>query len=198
MIMETNLNGRLRNTLLVATGGLMPLFEAVVNSIHAIEEAALPMAKGRITVTVLRGTQQSLAFNDDIGTDNGPTKEPILGFRIADNGIGFNDGNMASFRTLDSEHKVTKGGRGVGRLLWLKAFKRVSVDSVFAESKGKRKRRTFTFTATQGVNVRWLRSGGFRRGRDNRPLKGNPHERKGSFCSRRRRGDTVLEIAISG
>lgn len=152
MSMDTNLHGRLRNTSLPASSGLMPLFEAVVNSIHAIEEAKLAMSKGQITVCILRGTQQSLAFTDDTGSDNATTKESIVGFRITDNGIGFNEDNMSSFRTLDSEHKVQKGGRGVGRLLWLKAFKRVRVESVFQEAKGKRRRRTFTFNATQGVN----------------------------------------------
>ncbi len=152
MSMDTNLHGRLRNTSLPAGSGLMPLYEAVVNSIHAIEEAAVQMSKGRVTVTILRGTQQSLAFEDDPDSDTTTTKEPIVGFRITDNGIGFNDDNMSSFRTLDSEHKVDKGGRGVGRLLWLKAFKRVSVESVFDQSKGRRCRRTFTFDAAQGVN----------------------------------------------
>jgi hypothetical protein len=151
MSMDTNLHGRLRNTSLPASSGLMPLYEAVVNSIHAIEEVAIPMSKGRITVTVLRGTQQSLDFKDD-GASDAATKEPIVGFRITDNGIGFNDDNMSSFRTLDSEHKVEKGGRGVGRLLWLKAFKRVIVESIFDQAKGKRCRRTFTFNAAQGVN----------------------------------------------
>jgi hypothetical protein len=152
MSMDTNLHGRLRNTSLPASSGLMPLFEAVVNSIHAIEEAKRPMSKGQITVCILRGTQQSLAFTDESDSDSVATKEPIIGFRITDNGIGFDDDNMASFRTLDSEHKVQKGGRGVGRLLWLKAFKRVKVESVFQETKGKRRRRTFTFDATQGVH----------------------------------------------
>lgn len=152
MTMDTNLQGRLRNTSLPASSGLMPLYEAVVNSIHAIEEAKVPMSDGRITVCILRGNQQSLAFSDDSDSDNTAAKEPIVGFRITDNGIGFNDDNMSSFRTLDSEHKVLKGGRGVGRLLWLKAFKRVIVESVFVESKSKRRRRTFTFNATQGVN----------------------------------------------
>ena len=119
MSMDTNLHGRLRNTSLPASSGLMPLYEAVVNSIHAIEEAAVPMIQGRITVRILRGTQQSLDFNDEDDAETAPLKEPIVGFRVTDNGIGFNDDNMASFRTLDTEHKADKGGRGVGRLLWL-------------------------------------------------------------------------------
>ena len=38
MALGTNLKGRLRNTDLPKSHGLMPLFEAVVNSIESIEE----------------------------------------------------------------------------------------------------------------------------------------------------------------
>ena len=48
--------------------------------------------------------------------------KPIRGFIVSDNGEGFHDENIRSFRTLDSEYKAKLGGRGVGRLLWLKAF----------------------------------------------------------------------------
>lgn len=47
--MMTNLHGRLRNTPLPKSHGLLPLFDAVVNSIHAIEEAGVSMVDGRIT-----------------------------------------------------------------------------------------------------------------------------------------------------
>ena len=149
MSMDTNLHGRLRNTSLPYSSGLMPLYEAVVNSIHAIEEAAVPMSQGQITVCILRGTQQSLAFPDD--DDSSPLKEPIVGFRVIDNGVGFNDDNMASFRTLDTEHKADKGGRGVGRLLWLKAFNRVTIESVFELPNAGLSKRRFVFNSTQGV-----------------------------------------------
>ncbi|WP_163370861.1 hypothetical protein [Endozoicomonas acroporae] len=42
--------------------------------------------------------------------------------KATNNGVGFNDANIASFETLDSDHKIDKGCRGIGRLLWLKAF----------------------------------------------------------------------------
>ena len=38
---------------------------------------------------------------------------------------------MKSFLTLDSDYKADKGGRGVGRLLWLKAFRKVNVSSIY-------------------------------------------------------------------
>lgn len=151
MTLQTNLSGRLRNTALPLANGLHPLFEAVVNSIHAIEEAGLLNEDGRITIEILRQTQEQLQLQDSKKKRGHDALEEILGFKIIDNGIGFTDTNMESFNTLDSEHKIDKGGRGVGRLLWLKAFKRVNVESIFADSGGKQKKRSFSFNVTSGV-----------------------------------------------
>ena len=152
MSMNTNLQGRLRNTPLPASHGLLCLFEAVVNSIHAIAERGIDPDKGKITVEILRLPQISLAFDEGKPKRGAPALEPILGFRVIDNGIGFNDANMASFETLDTEYKASQGGRGVGRLLWLKAFQRVEVITTFAASGGVRKKRTFSFTKADGVD----------------------------------------------
>jgi hypothetical protein len=38
MSLDTNLHGRLRNTILTLNNGLVLLFEDVVNGIHAVEE----------------------------------------------------------------------------------------------------------------------------------------------------------------
>lgn len=151
MSMETNLHGRLRNTSLPLSHSLLPLFEAVVNSIHSIEEAGLSPKDGWISVRILRDTQQSLGFEDDNDSAGSEPTEVIVGFRITDNGIGFDNANMQSFLTLDTEHKANKGGRGVGRLLWLKAFRRVNVTSVFKDVDGTAKSRSFVFNATAGV-----------------------------------------------
>lgn len=148
--MPTNLGGRLRNTSLPLTGALLPLFEAVVNSIHAIEEAGTSTDAGRIAITILRKAKQESLYLDDAKKRGPDAREDIVGFRIDDNGIGFNDENMESFRTLDSEHKVQKGCRGIGRLLWLKAFKQVRVESTYRAG-GTLRLRTFTFSAVGGV-----------------------------------------------
>lgn len=142
----TNLPGRVRNVSLAPSNGLMPLFEAVSNSIHAIEEAGRAPDEGRIRIEIKRSAPR-LSLDQDAK----PGQGDIDGFTVTDNGIGFNEVNFKSFRTLDSEHKVDRGGRGVGRLLWLKAFETVSVESVFKDEDGKYKRRTFTFGATAGV-----------------------------------------------
>ena len=146
MSIQTNLHGRLRNTPLPRSHGLFPLFEAVVNSIHSIEELDNDPSLGKITVELVRDTQSSLDIEHGKNI-----KEKIVGFKIFDNGIGFNDENMTSFETLDSEHKADKGCRGVGRLLWLKAFDRVEINSLFRDG-DLLTSRSFKFDAANGVS----------------------------------------------
>lgn len=129
MALETNLKGRLRNTDLPKSHGLMPLFEAVVNSIQALEEAEIPTDKGEITVEIIRDDPPSLPYDGKPKKRGPDATAKILGFRVVDNGVGFDSKNYVSFETLDSEHKAAQGCRGVGRLLWLKAFDKVYVDT---------------------------------------------------------------------
>jgi len=142
----TNLPGRVRNVSLAPSNGLMPLFEAVSNSIHAIEEAGRAPDQGRIKIEIKRGAPRFA-----LGEYDTEIQGDIDGFTVTDNGVGFNEANFRSFRTLDSEHKVARGGRGVGRLLWLKAFESVSVESIFKDDDGTYRRRSFTFGAASGV-----------------------------------------------
>jgi hypothetical protein len=153
MSISTNLSGRLRNTALPASGALLPLYEAVVNGIHSIEDAHAESEHARIEVRIIRDGQAPLSL-DSSSTRPGPeAKGEIISFLITDNGVGFNDDNMESFRTLDSEYKASRGGRGVGRLLWLKAFERVSVTSRFEDDSGKLTERSFSFSAPSGVSA---------------------------------------------
>ena len=59
---------------------------------------------------------------------------------------------------LDSDYKASDGCRGVGRLLWLKAFDSVRVDSDFKGGNGTTMRRSFNFTAAKGVEEGWSRA----------------------------------------
>lgn len=146
MSMQTNLSGRLRNTSLPVNHGLLPLFEAVVNSLHSLEDVAVDShSSGTIRVEIVRSNQGSLAL-----PERTEALADIVGFKITDNGVGFNDVNIKSFKTLDTDHKVDKGCRGVGRLLWLKAFKTVKIESVYATETGLSGRK-FTFDANLGV-----------------------------------------------
>jgi len=125
------------------------LSEAVVNSVHSIEDAEFSSENGSITVEIIRDTQQTLDFKNSPDKRR-PSCKNIIGFKVTDNGVGFTEPNMKSFLTLDSDYKADKGGRGVGRLLWLKAFRKVNVSSIYKDD-DKLRSRTFTFTAATGV-----------------------------------------------
>ena len=154
MSIKSSLQGRLRNTNLKPNTPLLPLFEAVVNSIHATSDAGLKGGEGFIRIDIRRGSgpaQQSMEFSSK-GRVGAPKQEDIVGFDITDNGIGFNDANLESFTTLDSMYKASEGGKGIGRLTWLKAFDTVSVDSTFVDVDNNFARRSFTFSeAEDGV-----------------------------------------------
>ena len=141
--MRIDIRGRVQNTRLPHSNCLLPLFEAISNSIHAIQDAR--NGTGRIDVTIHRDTSQKTINPDQLLT------APVSGFTIRDDGVGFTDSNYASFDTSDSLHKAERGGKGIGRLLWLKAFDHAEVDSVYREGK-KTWRRRFKFTLSeQGV-----------------------------------------------
>jgi hypothetical protein len=124
-----------------------PVYEAIVNSIHAVSE--LPMAEAKIELRIIREPDPMLPLGKP--RRGAPPLESITDFEIIDNGFGFTEPNMDSFRTLDSMYKANLGGRGVGRLLWLKAFTRAQVSSVFKDSRGKEMQRTFEWNPVDGV-----------------------------------------------
>lgn len=142
--MDIDLRGRIGNTKLPLSNGLFPLFEAISNSIHSLEEAKT--TDGQIDIEVIRDTSQGSLI------DGEPLpNQPIIGFVVHDNGVGFTDENFKSFQTSDSTKKKSKGGKGVGRLLWLKAFEKAEVSSVFTKG-GKSYLRSFEFTlSSSGV-----------------------------------------------
>lgn len=135
MPMYTDVSGRVRNVNLPASKPLFPLFEAIVNSIHAIEDAG--EAKGQIDITVMRDSSDLLSKQDRFAPG-------IIGFEIKDNGIGFTDDNLESFKTSDTTFKIKKGGKGIGRFLWLVAFEEVSIESRYLNME-QMKHRCFSF-----------------------------------------------------
>lgn len=150
MALTTSLAGRVRNTSLPKSHALLPLLEAIVNGIQAID--ARPGGSddpGRIDVRVHRDSQAELDFGP-AGPGRAPMK-PIIGFTVSDDGVGFTPRNMSSFETLDSDFKADLGCRGVGRLLWLKAFDKVSVRSAYEDDDGKLRGRQFRFSVAQEV-----------------------------------------------
>ena len=122
---SSNLRGKVRNFSLPKNRPLVPLYEAIVNAINAIDERAKKQGtfQGKVEIEVIR---DSTLFADS-------DKNTVRGFRVQDNGIGFDEANMASFMEADSEYKMAIGGKGVGRFSWLKAFSSVQIVSTYKE-----------------------------------------------------------------
>jgi hypothetical protein len=138
--LNTNIAGRVKKV--TTADVLVPIYEAICNSIQAIDAAGHP---GRIDVQILRQARQGEIAG---ATLDGQT--PVTGFVISDNGIGFDEQNMGSFCEADSELKAKIGGKGVGRFSWLKFFEKATVESVYQLGAERRFRR-FSFS-TLGVD----------------------------------------------
>lgn len=121
--MITDVKGKVKNLKLSPAERLIPVLEAVVNSIQACSEN-----KARLELEVLRQTTQTTL---DSKSDN---YQEIESFRIIDKGVGFTDENLTSFKTADSTYKAKLGCKGVGRFTWLKVFESVFVDSIYKEN----------------------------------------------------------------
>ncbi|SNR60520.1 hypothetical protein SAMN06265371_106201 [Lutibacter agarilyticus] len=122
---HTNIVGKVRNTKLPKRKALWPLFETISNSIHAIEEKG-NLESGHIYIYIIR--------NGDAETLKGMNKIdifPVQSFVVQDNGMGFNNNNFESFLTAESDYKIEKGAKGIGRFVTLKAFKEVHYKSSF-------------------------------------------------------------------
>ena len=136
---SVDLNGRIKNFDLPKQKPLIPLFETIVNSIYAIEERhENEEFDGLIEVRILRDPQGIID-----GFDNSVNE--ITGFTVTDNGIGLDEKNMHSFLQSDSTYRAEKGGKGVGRFSWLKAFESSHVESVFCDD-GVWSKRSFNFS----------------------------------------------------
>lgn len=141
-----NIRGRVKNFNLPKNQPLVPLFEAIVNAIHAIGErkSTDPSFEGQIIIRILRDGQFVLD-----GTGELPQ---IQSFEIIDNGIGFNEANIASFMESDSTYKAQIGGKGVGRFSWLIAFEKAEIESVYSEE-DEYVKRSFDFSiSNSGIN----------------------------------------------
>ena len=82
-----------------------------MNAIQAVDETHDDMESARVEVRIVRDQHATLQFEEKPRppADTGR----ITGFVVIDNGVGFHDGNMDSFKTLDSEYKSAQGCRGV-------------------------------------------------------------------------------------
>jgi hypothetical protein len=112
-----------------AAEALQPVFEAVSNSLHAVEDAfrAEYQARGKITVTITK-----------------PRTPAEIEIIVSDNGVGLDPPRFDAFCKTDTDFKMARGGKGVGRLLWLDAFQSIRVASIYRDA-GQTFRRGFTF-----------------------------------------------------
>lgn len=100
-----------------------PIIEAIFNSLRAIKEAKKD--DGEIIIDVLReGTEST----DELVLNQ------IIGFEIFDNGIGITNENRDAFDTIFTNKNIADGGKGFGRLMYLKFFDTVRIESVYREN----------------------------------------------------------------
>lgn len=83
---------------------LQPLYEAIVNAFQA------------------QANNIDITFQKD-------ENNLLTGYTVKDNGEGFTDANIESFLTLWSDLKIKIGGLGSGRILCLKVFDNIIIDS---------------------------------------------------------------------
>lgn len=136
--LRTNLKHQVKQTPLPKWKPLIPLFEAIMNSIQAVRENKQLATPGRIRITVER--EPNLFGLEE--------PAPVNGFEIEDNGVGLTAENFDSFNTAFSDRKEKEGGKGVGRFTWLKAFGAAEIQSTFKPPGEPPKRREFVFNET--------------------------------------------------
>ena len=121
---KEDLRGRIANLAMKPSyaNTLIPLFEAVMNSLHSVQDRFGNSWRENCHIEI-----------EVIQNENHDTHS----FNVRDNGIGLNEQNFDSFCTYDSRLKVGRGGKGVGRLTWLKVFEEVEVSSIFEENSQK-------------------------------------------------------------
>ncbi len=100
---------------------MQPLFEAISNSIHSVQAkfGEAVTTKGHVDITV-----------------NTNRRKDLVWATVEDNGLGLDEPNWIAFTTTDTDNKLSIGGKGVGRLLWLDCFESTRVSTVFASPKG--------------------------------------------------------------
>lgn len=97
---------------------LQPVFEAISNSRYAIFDRydGDAITKGEISVSVT-----NISSPSDVKIS------------VIDNGVGLDQTRFKAFCVVDTDYKKAKGGKGVGRLFWLDAFKDIEVSSRFGD-----------------------------------------------------------------
>ena len=133
-----NLKGQVNQMRLPKSKALWPLFETIVNSIQSLEETK-DCADPHITVIANRPDERQIKMDGEEELNH------FEEFIVTDNGEGFTERNYKSFLEAYTTYKIQKGCKGIGRFLWLKAFNKIEIKSVYIED-GKWYQREFTFS----------------------------------------------------
>lgn len=135
--MLANIKGLVDRLELSQAKAMMPLLEAISNAIDAIEEHRDGFSGHSICIRLITA--------HDLAHQGGDEVLVLDGFDISDDGVGFDDGNLASFQEAHTLSKVKVGGKGVGRFTFLKVFSNVHIRSVF-QRQGETLLREFDFS----------------------------------------------------
>lgn len=106
---------------------LLPLHEVIVNSLQSIEDRINPVDNGSIIIKVHRDFQEKLDLED------AENFNPITGFTVIDNGVGFTNKRETAFSTPFTNFNYNKGGKGMGRYTVLACFGSMDIESIFAD-----------------------------------------------------------------
>lgn len=123
--MLANIKGLVERLELSQAKAMMPLFEAISNAIDAIEEHKNGFLGHSIIINLIAA--------NDLAHQGGDKTFVVDGFDVSDDGVGFDDKNLASFQEAHTLSKVRVGGKGVGRFTFLKVFSNVEIRSVFKD-----------------------------------------------------------------
>ena len=144
MNLTVNLRGQVNQMRLPKSKALWPLFETIVNSIQSLEDTN-DCVNPLITVLANRPIERQISVDGEEEVNH------FDEFIVTDNGEGFTERNYKSFLEAYTAYKLQKGCKGIGRFLWLKAFKTIEVKSVYTED-GKWFRREFTFSLEKTID----------------------------------------------
>ncbi|CAL2102747.1 conserved protein of unknown function [Tenacibaculum sp. 190130A14a] len=126
---------------------LLPLQEVVVNSIQSIIDND-NINDGKIVISIKRLNESKLNFGEE---DIEEKHNPIIGFSVRDNGIGFINNRFDAFRTPYTDYGATKHGcKGIGRYTVLACFGSMDIDSYYLENKTTL-RRVLRFDNSKGL-----------------------------------------------
>ncbi|KFF22355.1 hypothetical protein [Chryseobacterium sp. JM1] len=123
---------------------LLPMLECIVNSIISLQKSDIPEEEKKIQIQISRGEYPRLLNIENIRT--------IQGYKIIDNGVGFNKSNYESFNTPFSQINSEYGCKGIGRFTVLAAFQDYTVSSNYFED-GDWLKRIFKFSAEKEIEI---------------------------------------------